>query len=86
MLFASKLIFVLKFITYPSECNDEISVRSKVVAQIFDMRINGSVISEEVITPDIGQKLVSRKSNVFVLYIASYSRYNRLCNVNVMFT
>ena len=48
MLLKSKLIFEFKFVTYPSERNDEFAVFSKIVYEILDVSVDGPVVPEEI--------------------------------------
>ena len=59
MLFLSNLYFVLKLIAHPSKRYNVISVRSQIVSEIFNVRIDSPVIAEEIVTPYIAQQLIA---------------------------
>ena len=58
MLCESKLS--LKFVSHSSQCYDMLSVFLEIISEIFYMSVNGSVIAEKVIAPNIGKEFVSR--------------------------
>ena len=57
--FANKLllIFFINFISYPSDCLDE--VNTQLFSQILDVGINNTFIPIKVIAPQLVQKVLS---------------------------
>ena len=67
MLWVSSLKLCFKFIANSSQGDDEVTVWTQIVSKIFNVCIDGSVITEEIVSPDVREKFVSGKGNVLVL-------------------